>query len=92
MKPVSTRCRTTRGRGEPPETGNDIRRGRVRDVVRVGLDVQADRVSALMLEEMIDQNEVCQQFPACVIGNQDGAGAGSESGPYSSALVSDDPD
>jgi hypothetical protein len=91
MGPVGDLGGGASGGSEPPETGIYIGCDRVGDAGRVRLDVQADRGSVLVPEEMADENEVGQQLAAGVVRNEDGAGVRAESGPQVSALVSEDP-
>ena len=53
--------------------------------------MQGDRAGQPLMQQVVGQNQVGQQFPARVVGDQDHAGAWPERGPQAGAVIGDQP-
>ncbi len=91
-QPAAGQPRRRPGRGAQALDGReDVRHGRVRDEVRLGLDVQDDFAGLPLGEQVVDQDEVGQQLPAGVVRDQADPGAvrSREGRPEERAVVRD---
>lgn len=89
-EPIRGRVPVAPALGQAPQAGEEIRGDRVGDVVGVGLDVDADLARHTRVREIVDEDEVGEQFGAGIVGDEaDLARLSAQIGPYGRTVVMD---